>query len=94
MKVLKTLADEAFEPEKKTKKATPKKKAEPKPTATKVKTFKVKTKKTKEPTADEQMDSVIRDIEKILGTIIRYRDKWCENFVKKMNAPSKKKAKK
>lgn len=29
-KVLKTLADEAFEPEKKTKKATPKKKAEPK----------------------------------------------------------------
>lgn len=29
-KVLKTLADKAFEPEKKTKKATPKKKAEPK----------------------------------------------------------------
>lgn len=78
---------------KKTTKKTLKKKTEPKPTATKVKTFKVKPKK-KEPSADEQMDSIIRDIEKILGTRIRYRDTWCENFVKKMNAPRKKKAKK
>lgn len=94
MKVLKTLADEAFEPKKKTKKAKPKKKATPKPTATKARTIKAKTKKTKEPSADEQMDSIIRDIEKILGTRIRYRDTWCENFVKKMNSPKKKKAKK
>lgn len=79
---------------KKTTKKTTKRKTEPKPTATKVKTFKVKPKKTKEPTADEQMDDFIKNIEKILGTRIRYRDKWCENFVKKMNAPKKKKAKK
>lgn len=76
-----------------TTKKTTKKKAEPKPIASKVKTIKVKTKK-KEPTADEQMDGFIRNIEKILGTRIRYRDTWCENFVKKMNSPKKKKAKK